>query len=94
MMLYIACMHEIELPIICQEGQHSWSDMSTHGCGAEEGDQVLDEAIVIFTPVKNEKPGLTCSKCFQIYGKPQGTRNPNITIVYQNSKEWDLKQPQ
>lgn len=84
------CERKIDLPEICQESQHSWTDMSAHGCGNVEGDQVLDEAIVIATPVKKEKPGLTCSKCFQISGEPQGKRNNNIVAAYKVNSGWDL----
>jgi len=83
-------MREIELPIICPPDQHSWANMSAHGCGAGSSDQVFDEAIVFSTPVKEEKTGSTCNKCFQKSGEPQGKRDPNIVSAYKINRGWDL----
>jgi hypothetical protein len=76
------------LPMICNGDEHEWTDLSAHGCGALADDHVVSEAIVLGTRTKGG-PGAVCNKCFQVWGQPQGVRQPDLVTVYLERMSWE-----
>jgi hypothetical protein len=64
--------------------EHKWvksSDIAAPGCGAGDGDNVFQEITPMATTTPSPEPGDICFSCAQIYGQPEGIKDPRLLAL-------------